>query len=216
MRSRVKGICFSTHNTSDIHLGFSTLSNSSLLCRHPLGVLQLIHFWQLGVSTDPQVKDAVPQDSPYFRCQLQAGSPQMTHISFWFGYRSGFPPHYSISFYNGSFWETFYLQLPVYYKGYYKGCKWAAIWRWGLEGSWEWVLLSLWNLFDTLLCTPTCTQDMCRYLPTWNVSNSCCLVLLWRFVIKICSVKPLVGNDFPNLQSLSLEVKKMQLKTPTF
>ena len=126
MRSRVKGICFSTHNTSDIHLGFSTLSNSSLLCRHPLGVLQLIHFWQLGVSTDPQVKDAVPQDSPYFRCQLQAGSPQMTHISFWFGYRSGFPPHYSISFYNGSFWETFYLQLPVYYKGYYKGYRWES------------------------------------------------------------------------------------------
>ena len=147
------------------HLGFSTLRNSSLLCRYPLGVLQLNHFWQLGVSTDPQVKGSVPQDSPSFRCQLQVMSPQITHIYFWFGYRSGFPSHYSISFYNGSFWETLYFQFPVYYKGYYKGCKWAAIWRWGLEGSWEWALLSLWNFFDTLLCTPTCTQDTCIYLP---------------------------------------------------
>lgn len=29
---------------------------------------------------NPQVKDSVPRHRPHFRCQLQVGSPQVTHI----------------------------------------------------------------------------------------------------------------------------------------
>lgn len=50
------------------HVGFPTLSNCSLLCRHPLGVLRLIDFWQLGVGTDPPTGEAL---SPTRRPPLQ-------------------------------------------------------------------------------------------------------------------------------------------------